>query len=109
MSDKKTSEEEPLEPNTEEQKLLRILRQNPMMGGQIQAIVSRFEQEVADGMDAHQAEESLIQSLQELGVSMMGQWAQNTQKTALEQALEDDPKLHKHSKKNSSGIPPSAR
>jgi hypothetical protein len=106
MNDKKTPDGEPLKPNSEEENLLRSLRNNPIMGAQIQAIVKRFEQEVADGMDAHQAEESLIQSLQELGVSMMGQWAQNTQKSSLEQALQDDPKLHKHSKKNSSGIPP---
>lgn len=97
-----------MDPNTEEQKLLRSLRKNPILGGQIQSIVSRFEQEVADGMDAHEAEERLIDALQQLGVSMMAQWAQNTQKAALEQALEDDPKLHKHSKKNSNGIPPSA-
>lgn len=108
MTDKTTPDEEPLEPNTEEQNLLRALRQNPILGDQIQVMVSRFEQEVADGMDAHEAEERLIDSLQKLGVSMMAQWAQNTQETALEQARQDDPKLHKHSKKNSNGIPPSA-
>jgi hypothetical protein len=108
MSDKKTPDKDPLEPSADEQNLLRILRKNPMMSDQIQAIANHFKQEVSDGMDAHQAEESLIKSLQELGVSMMGQWAQNTQETALEQALQDDPKLHKHSKKNSNGIPPSA-
>lgn len=108
MTDKKTPDEEPLDPNTEERKLLRTLRNNPILGDQIQSLVSRFEQEIAEGMDAHEAEERLIDSLQQLGVSMMTQWAQNTQKSALEQALQDDPKLHKHSKKNSSGIPPSA-
>jgi len=79
-----------------------------MLAGQIQVIVRRFEQEVADGMDADEAEASLIESLQELGVTMMAQWAQNTQKAALEQALEHDSTLNKHSKKNSIGIPPSA-
>ncbi len=70
-----------------------------MMGNQIRAIVNRFEQEVAGGMDAHQAEESLMESLQKLGVGMMGQWDLNTQQTALEKSHEDAPKLHKHSKK----------
>jgi hypothetical protein len=50
----------------------------------------------------------LINSLQALGVTMMTQWAHNTQQTTLEQALHHDATLNKHSKKNSSGIPPSA-
>jgi hypothetical protein len=108
MNDKQRPDEEPLEPNIEEQKLLRGLRKNPMLAGQIQVMVRRFEQEVADGMDADEAEASLISSLQELGVTMMSQWVQNTQKSALEKALHDDPTLNKHSKKNSNGIPPLA-
>lgn len=108
MSDEQTPDEEPLELNIEEQNLLRGLRKNPMLAGQIQVIVSRFEQEVADGMDADEAEASLVKSLQELGVTMMAQWVQNTQKAALEQSLQHDPSLNKHSKKNSNGIPPSA-
>ncbi len=108
MSDKQPAREEPLKPNIEEETLLRVLRKNPMMADQIGVIVSRFEQEVRDGMTADEAEASLIESLQELGVTMMKQWAQNTQESTLEQALHDDPTLHKHSKKNSSGIPPLA-
>ncbi len=72
MSDEQTPDEEPLEPNIEEQNLLRGLRKNPMLAGQIQVMVRRFEQEVADGMDADEA--SLVKSLQELGVTMMAQW-----------------------------------
>ena len=77
MSDEQTPDEEPLEPNTEEQNLLRGLRKNPMLAGQIQVMVRRFEQEVADGMNADEAEASLVKSLQELGVTMMAQWVQN--------------------------------
>lgn len=109
MNEQLTPEDKPLVPNSDEENLLRILRKNPMMGGEIQTIVKRFEQEVADGMDADEAEASLIQSLQGLGVSMMKQWAQNTQTDTLEDALAENPSLSKHSKKNSSGIPPSAR
>jgi hypothetical protein len=108
MSDEQTPAEKPLEPNPKEENLLRSLRKNPMLAGQIQEIVSRFEQEVADGMNAEEAEASLINSLQALGVTMMTQWAHNTQQTTLEQALHHDATLNKHSKKNSSGIPPSA-
>ena len=108
MSDEQRPTEEPFEPSIEEQKLLRGLRKNPMLAGQIQVMMRRFEQEVADGMDADEAEASLINSLQELGVTMMSQWVESTQKTALEKALLDDPSLNKHSKKNSNGIPPLA-
>jgi len=108
MSNKQTPDESPLTPDAQEQNLLRTLRKNPMLADQFQVIAQRFEQEIADGMDAHEAEASMISSLQELGVTMMTQWAENTQKSTLEQALHDDPSLHKHSKKNSSGIPPLA-
>ena len=108
MSDKQIPEDEALEPSSAEQNLIRGLRRNPILAEQIQVIVKRYDQEVADGMDADEAESSFIDSLQKLGVTMMSQWAQNTQKAALEQALQQDSTLNKHSKKNFSGIPPSA-
>ena len=99
MSDEQIPTKEPLEPNSKEENLLHSLRKNPMLAGQIQEIVIRFEQEVADAMDVDEAEASLTDSLQELGVTIMTQWAHNTQTTALEQALHHDPTLNKHSKK----------
>ncbi len=108
MSDETRPNDTEIKANRDEANLLRILRNNPIMAQQIQAIATRFEQEVSDGMDAHEAEASLITSLQQLGISMMGQWAHNTQEKALEKSLQEDPSLHKHSKKNSSGTPPSA-
>ena len=55
MSEPLTPEDKLLIPNSDEENLLRILRKNLMMGGEIQTIVKRFEQEVADGMDADEA------------------------------------------------------
>lgn len=104
MNEKSTPEDKPLEATPEEQKLLRQLRDNPLMGDQLKAIADKFEQEIANGMDAHQAEAALIESLQELGKGMMHQWAQNTQRDTINQSSG----LRKHSKKNSSGIPPLA-
>lgn len=101
MSHQQTPDQEPLEPNIGEINLLRTLRKNPMMAGQFQVIAKRFEQEVADGMDANEAEASLIESLQELGVTMMQQWAHNSQESALTEALQSEPIPHKHSKKTS--------
>ena len=99
-----TPDHEPFDATSEEQRLLQQLRGNPLLAEQFKAIANRFEEEIANGMDAHQAEASMIESLQELGKSMMHQWAQNTQNKLMSQA----PELQKHSKKNSTGIPPSA-
>ena len=102
MNDKPTPEDEPLEATPEEKIMLRQLRGNPLMAAQFQSIANKFEQEIANGMDAHQAEEAMIAALQELGKNLMLQWSQNTQRDALNQ----NPQLQKHSKKNSSGTPP---
>ena len=77
------------------------------MGIQIKTIMQKFEDEIANGMDANEAEASLIESLQELGKSMMNQWAENTQQDTINQTKKEMPNLQKHSKKNSSGIAPS--
>lgn len=102
MNDKPKPEDEPLEATPEEKIMLRQLRSNPLMAAQFQAIANKFELEIANGMDAHQAEEAMIEALRELGENLMLQWAQNTQRNALNQ----NPQLIKHSKKNSSGTPP---
>ena len=107
MTDNKTHTKDNLEATPEEEKILRQLRENPIMGMQIKTIMQKFEDEIANGMDANEAEASLIESLQELGKSMMSQWAENTQKNTIKQAKEEMPSLQKHTKKNSSGIAPS--
>ena len=99
MTDNKTPKKEKLEATHEELKILRQLRKNPIMGMQIKAIMQKFEDEIANGMDANEAEASLIESLQQLGKSMMSQWAENTQQDTLDQAKEEMPSLQKHAKK----------
>ena len=103
MNENPPPDNDSLEATPEEQKLLRQLRDNPHMAGQFKAIANKFEQEIANGMDAHQAEAALIESLRELGKNMMLQWAQNTQRDLIQQS----PMLQQHSKKNSTGTPPS--
>ena len=95
MNDQPTPDDEPLNATPEEQRMLRQLRGNPLMAAQFQTIADRYEHEIANGIDAHQAEEAMIESLQELGRSMMRQWAQNTRRDALGQASD----LQKHPKK----------
>lgn len=103
MHPEPTPDPEALEATDEERKLLRQLRANPMLAGQLKALADKFEQEISNGMDANQAEAALIEALQELGSGLMHQWALNTQDKLLTQS----PQLQKHGKKNSAGTPPS--
>jgi hypothetical protein len=103
MNDKPTPHRPSLDPTPDEQKLLLQLRGNPLLGLQFRSIANNFEDEIANGMDAHQAEIAMIEALQQLGKSMMHQWAENTQRDIIAQTTD----LQKHSKKNSDGIPPS--
>ena len=91
----------------EETRLLEQLRANPEVSEQFRAIMDRFDREVADGMDAHEAEMMVIEELQQLGRSLLSQWAGRTQQEVLETTRQDDPSLIGNGKKNSSGIPPS--
>jgi len=77
MTDNRTPKTDSLEATPEDKKILRQLRKNPIMGMQIKTIMQKFQDEIANGMDANEAEASLIESLQELGKSMMSQWAKN--------------------------------
>ena len=67
--------------------------------------MDRFEAEVAGGGDAHQAESMLIEELRQLGLSMLGQWAQSSHSQSIQEARKEDAALSNHTKKDSSGTP----
>jgi len=94
-------------PSEEEAKLLAQLRANPIFAARFQVLMDRFEEEVAAGMDAHQAEEMVIGELHLLGQSIMGQWAEIAHEKSLTESQGRDLDLVKNGKKNSSGTPPS--
>jgi len=91
----------------DEFKLIQQLRDNPLMSARLTHTMDRFERDVAQGMDANQAEEMAIEEVRKLGQTMLRQWAKKTKQTVLDQARDSDPTLRKNGKKNSSGIPPS--
>lgn len=95
------------EPTSRELELLRRLRSNPIISENIELIVEKFEQEIANGSDAHQAEEAVIEMLRNLGQNMMTQWGEHVAHDQATQARQQDPSLQKHAKKNSTGRPPS--
>lgn len=87
--------------------LIQQLNDNPIVGTQIRLLIKRFGEEVASGMDAHEAEEMAIGQLQQLGKAVLSQWAHSTHEKNLTETLLNDPSLIKSGKKNSGGIPPS--
>jgi hypothetical protein len=90
-----------------ESQLLEKLRANPIVAARLGAIMDRFEDEVNAGMDAHEAEEMVIEELRQLGSSLIDQWAGRTHDATVGEARRTDPSLVKHGKKNSAGIRPS--
>lgn len=107
MKDSHTQNNAPVEPSAEETKLLQQLRANPVMAEKFGQIMDRFEQEIANGTDANQAEMMVIEELHQLGCAMLGQWAGKAHDKAIALAKEQDPALVDHTQKNSGGIPPS--
>lgn len=103
MHDNTTPPEQELILTKSENQHIRSLRNNPLMAEKFTSLMKRFEQEIADGMDAHHAEETFVTELQNLGASMMTQWAEMAQKNALQK---HDSAHRKHSKKKFSGTPP---
>jgi hypothetical protein len=98
-----------IEPTPEECKLLCQLRANPAMAVRFGLIMERFEQEVAGGADANEAEEMLIEEMGRLGKVMLGEWAKSSQGKAIAQAKGGGANVTEHAKKNSAGIRPSER
>ena len=87
--------------------MVRQVRSNPLLADKLSSLLQQFENEIANGMDAHEAEEAVIEALQSFGQGMLQQWALRSEKQSIEDALQQNPNLQKHAKKNSSGIAPS--
>jgi hypothetical protein len=89
-------------------KLIKQLNDNPIFGAQIRRLSKLLEEEIASGMDAHEAEEMAIGALNELGQAILKQWADSTHGKTLAETQSSHPELIKSGKKNSGGIRPSA-
>ena len=107
MNDSDPRSTPPIELSPEESKLLHRLRANPAMAGRFGLIMERFEQEVAGGTDANEAEEMVIEQLGQLGKVMLGEWAKSSHDKAVSRAKGGGANVIDHAKKNSAGIRPS--
>lgn len=89
----------------DELEFLQQLRANPVLASKFRQIMERFEEEVASGGDANQAEMMVIDELRGLGQAMLGHWAKSSHDEAIAKAKDNQPNLSTHTKKNSGGIP----
>jgi len=96
----------PLDLSPQEIKLLEQMRAAPVMAEKFRQIMGRFEQEIASGTDANEAEMMVIEELRDLGRTLLGEWARTTHDKAVAAARAGEPDLIRHSKKNSTGTPP---
>ncbi len=55
------------------------LAQRPELRARLHHLLDTLEQSVADGSDAHAAEERVIQELRQLGQEVLGRWAHEAQ------------------------------
>ena len=97
-----------VEPTDQELQLFEALKNNPEILEQFTAIMQKFNQEVASGMDAYEAECHVIESVQKVGRTMIAKWAENTQIEAVQKACKSEDVI-KNGKKNSTGIAPSEK
>jgi hypothetical protein len=108
MNEYKSQESEQIKLTDQEIEHALKLRKNPILANNLGVIIKRFDEEVAQGMDANQAELNAIESVQKFGKAMIEQWAQTTQADIVREATKN-PDLIKNGKKNSTGIPPLER
>lgn len=78
------------------------LAQRPELLERLHEIVDTLEQSVADGCDAHDAEDRVVDEIRKLGQTVLGQWAQEAHAQIQQQMPAEHPEACKHGKKNAS-------
>lgn len=104
MNENKSQQYDQIKLSDQEIENALTLRKNPILANNLEVIIKRFDEEVAQGMDANQAELNAVESVQQLGKAMIEQWAQTTQADIVCETVKN-PNLIKDGKKNSTGIP----
>ena len=77
------------------------LAQRPELLERLHLIVDTLEQSVAEGCDAHDAEDRVIDEIRKLGRTVLGQWAQEASVQIQQQVPKEYPQACKNGKKNS--------
>ena len=105
MNENKSQQSEQIKLSDQEIEHALALRRNPILANNLEVIIKRFNEEIAQGIDANQAELNAIESVQKFGKAMIEQWAQTTQDDIVPETTKNS-NLIKNGKKNSTGIPP---
>jgi len=77
------------------------LAQRPELLERLHQIVDTLEQSVADGCDAHDAEDRVVEEIRKLGRTVLGQWAEEAHAQIQGRVSEKYPQACKNGKKNS--------
>jgi hypothetical protein len=77
------------------------LAHRPELRARLHHLLDTLDQSVADGSDAHAAEERVIQELRQLGQELLGRWAHEAQAQAQAQVRTQQPHASQHGKKKS--------
>ncbi len=77
------------------------LADRPELHARLHHLLDTLEQSVADGSDAHAAEERVIQELRQLGQEVLGRWAHEADAQAQSQVRTQHPHASQHGKKKS--------
>ena len=77
------------------------LAHRPELLARLHHLLDTLDQSVADGSDAHAAEERVIQELRQLGQEVLGRWAHESNAHTQAQVCSQHPDASQHGKKNS--------
>jgi len=77
------------------------LTHRPELRARLHHLLDTLDESVADGSDAHAAEERVIQELRQLGQELLGRWAHEAQAQAQAQVRTQQPQASQHGKKKS--------
>ena len=77
------------------------LARRPELLERLHEIVDTLEDSVADGCDAHDAEDRVVDEIRKLGRTVLGQWAQEANAQIQGQVSAEHPQACKNGKKNS--------
>lgn len=76
------------------------LAARPQLRARLHQILDTLDQSVADGCDAHSAEERVIEELRQLGQEVLSQWAEESHAQVQAQVPAQHPGAIRHGKKN---------
>jgi hypothetical protein len=98
MNDEHSLEPKPAPPR---RTLEERLAQRPALLARLHELADHLDQSVADGSDAHRAEEWVRTQLRQLGQEVLNQWAVEANAHAQAQVPAQHPHASAHGKKNS--------